>query len=98
MYEMYPYDLGYEGTIWRLPSEAKSLIIQAIIGRSWNACTFCGNCRGRKSRNRGLEKRLFKPEISKSSLVKYIYRHLAPLFTKMHCKSDHYVARVQAHS
>ncbi|RLF12615.1 MAG: radical SAM protein [Thermoprotei archaeon] len=60
--------MGYEGTIWRPPSEAKSLIIQATVGCSWNACTFCGNYRDRKFRVKSLD------EIKRSiKLAKMLY-------------------------
>ncbi|MFW9915430.1 MAG: radical SAM protein [Candidatus Thorarchaeota archaeon] len=45
----------YEGTIWRPPSEARSLIVQASIGCSHNQCAFCISYKGRRYRIRGLE-------------------------------------------
>ena len=47
--------IHYEGTLYRPPSEANSLILQATIGCSYNECTFCGMYLGKKFRVRKLE-------------------------------------------
>ena len=45
-------DVEYEGPIFRPPSEADSLILQATIGCSYNECTFCGMYRHKRFRIR----------------------------------------------
>lgn len=47
--------MKYEGTIYRPPSEAKSLIIQVTIGCSHNGCIFCPMFKDKRFRMRPFE-------------------------------------------
>lgn len=47
--------IHYEGTIWRPPSEAGSLIVQATLGCAHNQCTFCTMYKDKKFRIRSVE-------------------------------------------
>ncbi len=47
--------IHYEGQLYRPPSEAQSLILQATIGCSYNECTFCGMYRDKRFRVRPFE-------------------------------------------
>jgi len=58
--------MKYEGSIYRPPSEAQSLIIQATIGCSHNKCTFCSMYKDKKFRIKEVEEILSDIEESKS--------------------------------
>ena len=47
--------MHYEGIVYRPPSEADSLIIQATYGCPHNRCAFCNMYRGRRFKIRKVE-------------------------------------------
>lgn len=47
--------MRYDEPLFRPPSEADSFILQATLGCSWNACTYCAMYRGKHYRVRPLD-------------------------------------------
>lgn len=47
--------MPYDEPLFRPPSEADSFILQATLGCSWNACTYCAMYRGKRFRVRPLD-------------------------------------------
>jgi len=58
--------MRYEEPVFRPPSEADSYILQATIGCSWNACTYCDMYRSKKYRVRELEETLADVETARA--------------------------------
>ncbi len=46
--------MRYDEPLFRPPSEADSFILQATLGCSWNACTYCAMYRGKRYKERPL--------------------------------------------
>jgi len=67
--------LRYEGAVYRPPSEAYSLIIQATIGCAHNKCTFCNMYKDKTFRMRSLTEIVEDLEMARKS-----YRHIKRIF------------------
>lgn len=59
--------MRYEGDIYRPPSEWNSYLLQATIGCSHNACTFCGMFKNKNYRTRDLKEVLADIDMAKAT-------------------------------
>ena len=67
--------MRYEGSVYRPPSEAYSLIVQVTIGCAHNECTFCGMFKAKKFRVREIEKVLEDFDMARAN-----YRRVERIF------------------
>lgn len=67
--------MEYEGNVYRPPSEAYSLIVQATIGCSHNKCTFCSMYKDKQFRTRPVE-----DVISDFREARSMYRAISRIF------------------
>jgi len=67
--------MKYEGSIYRPPSEAYSLIVQITIGCSHNKCTFCSMYKDKKFRIRDIQE--IKEDLLEASKV---YKNIKRIF------------------
>ncbi len=59
--------MKYEGAVYRPPSEARSLIIQATIGCSHNKCTFCSMYKDKEFRVRDIDEIIKDLELARAT-------------------------------
>lgn len=67
--------MRYEGSVFRPPSEAYSLIVQATIGCAHNDCTFCSMYKDKKFRIRNIDEVLEDFDIARR-----VYRRIDKVF------------------
>lgn len=60
-------DMHYQGTVYRPPSEANSILLQVTTGCSHNKCTFCGMYKGQRFS--------IKPDAIVDSDIEYAAKH-----------------------
>lgn len=79
--------IRYQGTLYRPPSEANSLILQATLGCSYNECTFCAMYREKRFRVRPLAELLEE--------IAWARQHLGPVHKVFLADGDALMAKAR---
>jgi len=86
----------YEGQIYRPPSEADSYILQATVGCSWNACTYCDMYRAKSFRVRELDETLEDVRLARASFGERVSKVFVADGDALILDLDHWTAILQA--
>ncbi len=84
--------MRYEGRIYRPPSEADALILQATIGCSWNHCTYCDMYRDKTFRVRSLDESLADLEAAAERAGRYVEKIFVADGDALILPTDHWLA------
>ncbi|MCA9586994.1 MAG: radical SAM protein [Myxococcales bacterium] len=88
--------MRYEGKIYRPPSEADALIVQATIGCSWNHCTYCDMYREKTFRVRELADTLADMEAAAAAAGDHVEKLFVADGDALVLPTDHWLALLAA--
>lgn len=84
--------MRYEGRLFRPPSEADALILQATIGCSWNHCTYCDMYRDKTFRVRPLAETLSDLETAAASFGEHVEKLFVADGDALVMETEHWLA------
>lgn len=85
-----------EGPMYRPPSEARSFLLQATVGCSWNHCTYCDMYRHKRFRVRPLEETLGAIEEARAQAGGAIDKVFVADGDALAMPTDHWLAILEA--
>jgi len=88
--------MRYEGKIYRPPSEADALIVQATIGCSWNHCTYCDMYREKAFRPRPVAETLEDLENAAAAVGERVEKVFLADGDALVLPTDHLLALLEA--
>jgi len=88
--------MRYEGKLYRPPSEARSYILQATIGCSWNKCTYCDMYRDKEFRVRPIADTLDDIKLARAAMGAQVEKIFVADGDALVMPMDHWVPLLEA--